>query len=90
MKGPGSEYCNYGDLDLLGGWVTGVVTVFILDAAIVAGLLLMSAMEAEHGRPDRDGGPPGPGGENWPSPPISAPDPGASSRRQGNRAPAQS
>jgi hypothetical protein len=52
MNGPGSGFCDYGDLDLLGGWVTGVVAVFILDAVIVAGLLLMSAIEVEHGRPD--------------------------------------
>jgi uncharacterized membrane protein YeaQ/YmgE (transglycosylase-associated protein family) len=49
--GPASGYCDYGDTDLLGGWVSGVVAVFILDAVIVAGLLLMSAVEVEHGRP---------------------------------------
>jgi uncharacterized membrane protein YeaQ/YmgE (transglycosylase-associated protein family) len=56
MNGPGSGYCNYGHLDLLGGWITGVVAVFILDAVIVAGLLLMSAIEVEHGRPDTRSG----------------------------------
>lgn len=52
MNGRASGYCNYGHLDLLGGWVTGVVTVFILDAIIVAVLLLVAAIEVEHGRPD--------------------------------------
>ena len=36
-------------------WVDGscgVVAVFILDVVIVAGFLLMSAIEVEHGRPD--------------------------------------
>jgi hypothetical protein len=50
--GPASGYCDYGDTDVLGGWVTGVVAVFIIDAVILASLLLMSALEVEHGRPD--------------------------------------
>jgi len=56
MNGPGSGFCDYGDQDLLGGWVTGVVALFILDAVIVVGLLLMSAVEVEHGRPDARSG----------------------------------
>ena len=56
--GPASGYCDYGDTDVLGGWVTGVVAVFILDAVILASLLLMAALEVEHGRPDARSGSP--------------------------------
>ena len=54
--GPASGYCDYGETDVLGGWVTGVVTLFILDAVILASLLLISALEVEHGRPDARSG----------------------------------
>jgi hypothetical protein len=52
MAGRRSGYCNYGDTDVLGGWVTGVVALFIIDAVVVAGLLLVSALDVGHRRVD--------------------------------------
>jgi hypothetical protein len=38
-------YCSYGGVDVLGGWVSGVVALFGFDAIVVAGLLLASGRE---------------------------------------------
>jgi hypothetical protein len=46
INGKDSGYCNYQGRDLLGGWVSGVIVAFVLDAAFVTGLLLVSAWQA--------------------------------------------
>lgn len=39
-------YCSYENVDQLGGWVTVVVILFLLDAVVLATLLLVSASQA--------------------------------------------
>jgi hypothetical protein len=46
VSGKGSGFCNYQGIDLMGGWVSGVVVAFLIDAVFVAGLLLLSARQA--------------------------------------------
>jgi hypothetical protein len=46
VSGRGSGFCNYQGIDLLGGWVSGVIVAFLFDAVFVAGLLLLSARQA--------------------------------------------
>ena len=46
ISGKGSGFCDYQSQDLLGGWVSGVIVAFMFDALFVAGLLLMSAWQA--------------------------------------------
>jgi hypothetical protein len=60
VSGKGSGFCNYQGADLLGGWVSGVIVAFLVDAAFVAGLLFVSAWQVR--RSDarhvvKDGGP---------------------------------
>jgi hypothetical protein len=43
VSGKRSGFCNYQGVDVLGGWVSGVVVAFLFDAWFVGGLLLMSA-----------------------------------------------
>jgi hypothetical protein len=45
VSGKGSGFCNYQGVDLLGGWVSGVIVGFLVDAAFVAGLLFVSAWQ---------------------------------------------
>jgi hypothetical protein len=45
VSGKGSGFCNYQGIDLLGGWVSGVIVAFLFDAVFVAGLLLLSARQ---------------------------------------------
>jgi hypothetical protein len=51
VSGIKAGFCNYQQVDLLGGWVSGVVVAFVFDALFVVGLLLMSARQAR--RSDR-------------------------------------
>jgi hypothetical protein len=46
VTGRRSGFCNYQEADLLGGWLSGVIVVFLLDAWFVTGLLLASARQA--------------------------------------------
>jgi len=46
VSGKGSGFCNYQGIDLLGGWVSGVIVAFLFDALFVAGLMVLSAHEA--------------------------------------------
>jgi hypothetical protein len=46
VSGKGSGFCNYQGIDLMGGWVSGVIVAFLFDAAFIAGLLLLSARQA--------------------------------------------
>jgi hypothetical protein len=46
VSGKGSGFCNYQGIDLMGGWVSGVIIAFVFDAVFVAGLLLLSARHA--------------------------------------------
>jgi hypothetical protein len=41
VTGKGTGFCNYQEVDLLGGWVSGVTVAFLFDTWFVAGLLLM-------------------------------------------------
>lgn len=45
VTGRHSGFCNYQGRDLLGGWVSGVIVAFLVDALFVAGLLLVSARQ---------------------------------------------
>jgi hypothetical protein len=45
VSGKGSGFCNYRGIDLLGGWVSGVIVAFLFDSVFVAGLLLLSARQ---------------------------------------------
>lgn len=40
VSGKRAGFCSYQGVDVLGGWVSGVVVAFLLDAAFVVGLLL--------------------------------------------------
>jgi hypothetical protein len=46
VRGRASGYCDYGEQDLLGGWASGVVAVFALDAVLIVGLLLLALRQA--------------------------------------------
>jgi hypothetical protein len=46
VSGTDAGFCSYEDVDVLGGWVSGVVVAFLFDAMFVAGLLLLSARQA--------------------------------------------
>lgn len=54
VTGPGSGFCDYEDVDLLGGWLSGVAVTIAFDALFVGALLLVSAWRAE--RDDRGSG----------------------------------
>jgi hypothetical protein len=43
VRGADAGFCTYQDVDVLGGWLSGVIVVFLFDAVFVAGLLLISA-----------------------------------------------
>ena len=45
VSGKRSGFCNYQGIDVLGGWVSGVIVAFLVDAVFVAGLLLVSAWQ---------------------------------------------
>jgi hypothetical protein len=47
VSGKGSGFCNFQGVDVLGGWVSGVIVAFVADAAFVAGLLMVSAWQAQ-------------------------------------------
>ena len=47
MNGKHSSYCNFGGDDLLGGWVSGVVFLFLLSVAWLAVVLWISSWQAE-------------------------------------------
>jgi hypothetical protein len=46
VTGKGTGFCNYQEVDLLGGWVSGVTVAFLFDTWFVVGLLLLSAWQA--------------------------------------------
>jgi hypothetical protein len=46
VSGRGSGFCNYQGVDLMGGWLSGVIVAFLFDAVFVAALLLLSARQA--------------------------------------------
>jgi hypothetical protein len=46
VSGRGSGFCNYQQADLLGGWLSGVIVAFVVDAWFVAGLFAVSARQA--------------------------------------------
>jgi hypothetical protein len=50
VSGKGSGFCNYQGVDVLGGWVSGVIVAFLFDAMFVAGLLFLSARQARRWR----------------------------------------
>ena len=50
VSGIDTRFCNYQEVDQLGGWVSGIIVAFLFDAVFVASLLLLSARQA--GRPD--------------------------------------
>ena len=47
VNGKHSSYCNFGGDDLLGGWVSGVVFLFLLSVAWLAVVLWISSWQAE-------------------------------------------
>lgn len=46
VTGRRAGFCNCQEVDVLGGWVSGVIVAFLLDTWFVAGLLLVSALQA--------------------------------------------
>src|SRR5262245_63075952 len=46
VTGRRTGFCNYQEVDQLGGWVCGVIVAFVVDAWFVAGLLLLAAWQA--------------------------------------------
>lgn len=46
VTGRRTGFCNYQEVDQLGGWVSGVIVAFMLDTWFVVGLLLLSARQA--------------------------------------------
>src|SRR5262245_32205608 len=46
VSGRRAGFCNYQQIDQLGGWVSGVIVAFLFDAWFVAGLLFFSARQA--------------------------------------------
>ena len=46
VSGREAGFCNYQQIDLLGGWVSGVIVAFVVDAWFVAGLFAVSARQA--------------------------------------------
>lgn len=47
ISGKPSGFCNFQGRDLLGGWVSGVIVAFLVDAVFVAGLLLISSWQTD-------------------------------------------
>jgi hypothetical protein len=45
VRGRGSGFCNFRDVDVLGGWISGVIVAFGFDAVFVAALFLVSAQQ---------------------------------------------
>lgn len=46
VSGRRTGFCNYQEVDVLGGWVSGVIFAFLVDTWFVAGLFLVSARQA--------------------------------------------
>jgi hypothetical protein len=46
VSGRRAGFCNYQQIDMLGGWMSGVIVAFVFDAWFVAGLLFFSARQA--------------------------------------------
>ena len=46
VSGKGSGFCNFQGIDVMGGWLSGVIAAFLFDGVFVAGLLLLSARQA--------------------------------------------
>jgi hypothetical protein len=46
VSGRRTEFCNYQLVDQLGGWVSGVIVAFVVDAWFVAGLFAYAAWQA--------------------------------------------
>ena len=46
ISGKGSGFCNFQQGDLLGGWVSGVIVAFLVDAVFVSGLLFVCGWKA--------------------------------------------
>ncbi len=47
ISGKGSGFCNYQREDLLGGWVSGVIVAFLVDAVFVAVSLFVCSWKAK-------------------------------------------
>lgn len=54
VTGPDTGYCDFQEQDLLGGWVSGVIAAFLVDAVLVAALLFASAWRVRCGESDAD------------------------------------
>jgi hypothetical protein len=46
VTGRRTGFCNYQQVDVLGGWIIGVIVAFLVDTWFVAGLLLLAAWQA--------------------------------------------
>jgi hypothetical protein len=46
ISGKGSGFCNYQGADVLGGWVSGVIVAFLVDAVFVAVSLFVCSWKA--------------------------------------------
>jgi len=46
VSGRRAGFCDYQGVDLMGGWLSGVIVAFVVDAWFVAGLFAVSAKQA--------------------------------------------
>jgi hypothetical protein len=46
VTGRRTGFCNYQQVDVLGGWLSGVIVAFLVDTWFVASLLLLAAWQA--------------------------------------------
>jgi hypothetical protein len=53
VSGKDSGFCNYHGVDVLGGWVSGVIVAFLVDAVVVTGLFVVTAWQVRE-RSGRD------------------------------------
>jgi hypothetical protein len=47
-------FCNYREVDQLGGWVSGVIVAFLFNTWFLVGLLMLSARQARQARRSED------------------------------------
>ena len=50
VTGRRTGFCNYQQVDVLGGWLSGVIVAFLVDTWFVASLLLLAAGQAQRSK----------------------------------------
>ena len=54
VTGRRTGFCNYQQVDVLGGWLSGVIVAFLVDTWFVASLLLLAAGQAQRSEDTMD------------------------------------